>query len=368
MNKDINIYDLRADAIDEDHIDLDTLFPDLQILSFGVFGFATTITEGSGQLSDQNYYSLLVGGDPLVQNSELNGWYFNVTHSSFKAYFDYLNYMTLMLVKYGLIKTGDYAAFYNPLFRGKNHVDTAHRMFNSIYKSLIDSSVIDDYLSVEHSPLDSENPTSLITQIEKHLNLLTEYHRQIDHLTIEQVDRDFYMGSLFDFFLENKSVSLNSLENYMERMEYCTLILVQYLLLKRTYHEEPEKITVGEASRQQVKKFYEFTCKDKKGNLRLEMELLEANDKWENDEFSIVDVINYHEEALSSYASEIVIHGMVRHTDLVQLLEDSNPFKLPYFVEWYFNDTNYKNAKRHVRRLDYGRLLIIQYIKNLNNV
>ncbi|KOR37375.1 hypothetical protein AM228_06905 [Planktothricoides sp. SR001] len=87
----------------------------------------------------------------------------------------------------------------------------------------------------------------------------------------------------------------------------------------------------------------------------------------ESQEFTILGVIEVFTTDIQGYAAQVIVCDRLSNPpEIVAQLEKLNIFDIPYFFDWYFlSPSDYFEIKRYVERLNYLRLLIIEYLRNL---
>ena len=100
-------------------------------------------------------------------------------------------------------------------------------------------------------------------------------------------------------------------------------------------------------------------------NIRLEREKIAL---WEeNQEFSILGIIEVLTDDIRGYAFQIITNNSSANAqDILNELNKLKIFGIPEFTEWYFSsEFDYPQIKHYVETLNYLRLLIIEYIRDL---
>ena len=90
--------------------------------------------------------------------------------------------------------------------------------------------------------------------------------------------------------------------------------------------------------------------------------------KWEeSQEFSILGIIEMLTDDIRGYAFQVITNNFsAKAQDLLNELNKLKIFEIPKLTEWYFSsEFDYPQMKRYVETLNYLRLLIIEYIRNL---
>ncbi|MEA5533357.1 hypothetical protein [Crocosphaera sp. XPORK-15E] len=130
--------------------------------------------------------------------------------------------------------------------------------------------------------------------------------------------------------------SSNKADNILMTKGYIEQILNQLILDYQHTHEERAKITLWE----------------------------------ENQEFSILGIIEMLTDTIRGYAFQIINNNSLEnHKAIINELEKCKIFEIPEFTQWYFSsEFNYPQSKKYVEKLNYLRLLIIEYIRDIKAV
>ena len=84
----------------------------------------------------------------------------------------------------------------------------------------------------------------------------------------------------------------------------------------------------------------------------------------ETQEFTILGAIEMFATDIRGYAFQAIADARLEE-NIVDILHQLNIFDIPYFADWYFSiELQYPQIKRYVDKLNYLRLLVIEYIKN----
>jgi hypothetical protein len=88
--------------------------------------------------------------------------------------------------------------------------------------------------------------------------------------------------------------------------------------------------------------------------------------QWEEDqEFTILGVMELLTTEIRGYSFQIIDNklSLTDEKNMVQHLQELNLFNIPYVNQWYFaDDFNYPQLKNYLEKLNYVRLLILEYI------
>ncbi len=88
--------------------------------------------------------------------------------------------------------------------------------------------------------------------------------------------------------------------------------------------------------------------------------------EWEESkEFSILGIIEILTDDIRGYSFQVLNHNSLTNFDeIINQLKEQKIFEIPEFTNWYFSDQfNYPNLKFYVEKLNYLRLLIIEYMR-----
>jgi hypothetical protein len=86
---------------------------------------------------------------------------------------------------------------------------------------------------------------------------------------------------------------------------------------------------------------------------------------WEEfKDFSIIGEIEIFTDSIRGYASQLITDSTTKNAqESIEKLKQIQIFNISEFVEWYFRyDTEYPQLKNYIEKLNYLRLLIIEYI------
>ena len=90
--------------------------------------------------------------------------------------------------------------------------------------------------------------------------------------------------------------------------------------------------------------------------------------EWEeSQEFSILGIIEFLTDDIRGYAFQVITNNFsAKAQDLLNELNKLKILEIPKFSEWYFSsEFDYPQLKHYVEKLNYLRLLIIEYIRDL---
>lgn len=84
----------------------------------------------------------------------------------------------------------------------------------------------------------------------------------------------------------------------------------------------------------------------------------------ESKDFSILGEIEIFTDSIRGYASQLTTNSTIEDPQKsIEKLKQMQIFNIPNFVEWYFTyDTESPQLKNYIEKLNYLRLLIIEYI------
>lgn len=84
----------------------------------------------------------------------------------------------------------------------------------------------------------------------------------------------------------------------------------------------------------------------------------------ESKDFSILGEIEILTDNIRGYASQLTSNSTIENPqESIEQLKRIQIFNISDFVEWYFTyDTEYPQLKNYIEKLNYLRLLIIEYI------
>ncbi|MGH8000191.1 MAG: hypothetical protein ACREPR_12345, partial [Brasilonema sp.] len=86
---------------------------------------------------------------------------------------------------------------------------------------------------------------------------------------------------------------------------------------------------------------------------------------WEEPkDFTILGVIEMFTTDIRGYASQVMNHDILENPqEIVENLQKLQIFNISYVAEWYFTaEDSYPLIKHYIEKLNYLRLLIIEYI------
>jgi hypothetical protein len=81
--------------------------------------------------------------------------------------------------------------------------------------------------------------------------------------------------------------------------------------------------------------------------------------------FSILEELELITVDLRGYASQLQVRGWIEdRSTAITHLQTLRVFSIPTISQWYFEtDQNYPKLKDYVRKLDYVRLLLLEYLQ-----
>jgi len=84
----------------------------------------------------------------------------------------------------------------------------------------------------------------------------------------------------------------------------------------------------------------------------------------ESKDFSILGEIEIFTTDIEGYASQLIAHDdLENYQDIIKKLTTINIFEISYFADWYFSEeSQFPLIKLYIEKLNYLRLLIIEYI------
>lgn len=84
----------------------------------------------------------------------------------------------------------------------------------------------------------------------------------------------------------------------------------------------------------------------------------------ESKDFSILGEIEIFTDSIRGYASQLTTDSTIENPqESIEKLKQIQIFNISEFVKWYFTyDTEYPQLKNYIEKLNYLRLLIIEYI------
>lgn len=103
-------------------------------------------------------------------------------------------------------------------------------------------------------------------------------------------------------------------------------------------------------------------------NTKLERERIAI---WEEtQEFSILGTIEVLTDDIRGYSFQIINNNSsAKAQDILNELNKLKIFEIPEFIEWYFTpEFDYPQMKHYAETLNYLRLLIIEYLRDLSPV
>jgi hypothetical protein len=103
-------------------------------------------------------------------------------------------------------------------------------------------------------------------------------------------------------------------------------------------------------------------------NTKLEREKIAL---WEEtQEFSILGTIEVLTDDIRGYSFQVISNNSsTKAQDILNELNKLKIFEIPEFIEWYFTpEFDYPQMKRYAETLNYLRLLIIEYLRDLSLV
>lgn len=90
--------------------------------------------------------------------------------------------------------------------------------------------------------------------------------------------------------------------------------------------------------------------------------------QWEeNQEFSILGIIEVLTDEIRGYAFQIISNQLLtKSQDIINQLNTLKIFDIPELIKWYFSsEWDYPNIKHYLENLNYLRLLIIEYVRDI---
>ncbi|MFO0192463.1 MAG: hypothetical protein ACK53P_00090 [Pseudanabaena sp.] len=103
-------------------------------------------------------------------------------------------------------------------------------------------------------------------------------------------------------------------------------------------------------------------------NTKLERERIAI---WEEtQEFSILGTIEVLTDDIRGYSFQIINNNSIaKSQEILNELNKLKIFEIPEFIEWYFTpEFDYPQMKHYAETLNYLRLLIIEYLRDLSPV
>ncbi|MEQ8974222.1 MAG: hypothetical protein RIE73_27975 [Coleofasciculus sp. C1-SOL-03] len=101
-------------------------------------------------------------------------------------------------------------------------------------------------------------------------------------------------------------------------------------------------------------------------NTQRERKEIVANFRPSNEEFSLLEEVELLTVTLRGYANQIQAQGgILNETNAIDQLREMRFFRIPVIVQFYFGSNGkYEQMKGYIRRLDYLRLLMLEYLQN----
>jgi hypothetical protein len=86
----------------------------------------------------------------------------------------------------------------------------------------------------------------------------------------------------------------------------------------------------------------------------------------ESKDFSILGEIEIFTTDIEGCASQVMVNDELENSqDIIKKLTKTNIFDISYFADWYFSEeSQFPQVKLYIERLNYLRLLIIEYISS----
>ncbi|NET55776.1 MAG: hypothetical protein F6K47_06300 [Symploca sp. SIO2E6] len=100
-------------------------------------------------------------------------------------------------------------------------------------------------------------------------------------------------------------------------------------------------------------------------NTQLEREKIAL---WEaNQGFSILGIIEFLTDELRGYAFQVITNNWtVKANNIIEELERLKILEIPEIEDWYFtSELDYPQMKHYIETLNYLRLLIIEYLRDI---
>ncbi|MFN5264774.1 MAG: hypothetical protein ACK5EH_20690 [Pseudanabaena sp.] len=90
----------------------------------------------------------------------------------------------------------------------------------------------------------------------------------------------------------------------------------------------------------------------------------------ENQEFSVLGTIEVLTDDIRGYSFQIINNSSIaKSQEILNELNKLKIFEIPEFIEWYFTpEFDYPQMKHYAETLNYLRLLIIEYLRDLSLV
>jgi hypothetical protein len=87
--------------------------------------------------------------------------------------------------------------------------------------------------------------------------------------------------------------------------------------------------------------------------------------QWEEEqEFTILGIIELFTTEIRGYAFQITSNKLAKNKlEIIRDLQKLNLFNIDYFNQWYFfSEYDYPNLKIYIEKLNYIRLLMLEYL------
>ena len=90
----------------------------------------------------------------------------------------------------------------------------------------------------------------------------------------------------------------------------------------------------------------------------------------ENQEFSVLGTIEVLTDDIRGYSFQIINNNSIaKSQEILNELNKLKIFEIPEFIEWYFTpEFDYPQMKHYAETLNYLRLLIIEYLRDLSPI
>ena len=90
----------------------------------------------------------------------------------------------------------------------------------------------------------------------------------------------------------------------------------------------------------------------------------------ENQEFSVLGTIEVLTDDIRGYSFQVINNNSIaKSQEILNELNKLKIFEIPEFIEWYFTpEFDYPQMKHYAETLNYLRLLIIEYLRDLSLV
>lgn len=84
----------------------------------------------------------------------------------------------------------------------------------------------------------------------------------------------------------------------------------------------------------------------------------------ESQDFSILGEIEIFTTDIEGYASQVIANDdLENYQHIIKKITKMNIFNISYFADWYFSEeSQFPQIKLYIEKLNYLRLLIIEYI------